>query len=129
MLIRKLLILSLSMLTVSQFTFADESKFTKQFSICMDNSRGTTSEMLDCMGIETKYQDTRLNKAYKEVMVTLTAECKSQLQQVQRAWIKYRDTNCNFYADSNADSLATLNSANCFMEITASRVALLQIGI
>lgn len=55
-------------------------------------------EMLDCMGTGTKYQDTRLNKAYKEVMVTLTAECKSQLQQVQRAsWIKYRDTNCNFY--------------------------------
>lgn len=100
---------------------ADEVGLTRQYSICMDRSGGVTVNMLDCIGAETTRQDARLNRAYKDVMVSLTPERKKQLQEAQRAWIKYRDANCNFYADPNVGTSAALNSNDCFMSSTASR--------
>lgn len=87
----------------------------------MDKSGGVTVDMLDCIGTETKRQDARLNKAYKEVMPQLSPARKKELQDAQRAWIKYRDANCNFYADPDGGTIATVNSNDCFMSATASR--------
>lgn len=106
---------------LSQIAFADDTGLTKQYSTCMDNSGGVTSGMLDCISAETKYQDIRLNKAYKKVITKLSTSRKKQLQDVQRIWLKYRDANCNFYADPDGGTLATVNSNDCFLSTTASR--------
>lgn len=87
----------------------------------MDNSGGITAEMLNCSSTEIKLQDTRLNKAYKEVMAQLPPLRKKQLQDAQRAWIKYRDANCNFYDDPDGGTMASVSSSDCFMSATASR--------
>lgn len=117
----KLFIFGLIIGGISQMASADEVGLTRQYSICMDRSGGVTVNMLDCIGAETTRQDARLNRAYKDVMVSLTPERKKQLQEAQRAWIKYRDANCNFYADPNGGTSAALNSNDCFMSSTASR--------
>lgn len=117
----KLFIFGLIIGGISQMASADEVGLTRQYSICMDRSGGVTVNMLDCIGAETTRQDARLNRAYKDVMVSLTPERKKQLQEAQRAWIKYRDANCNFYADPNVGTSAALNSNDCFMSSTASR--------
>jgi uncharacterized protein YecT (DUF1311 family) len=39
----------------------------------------------------------------------------------QRSWIKYKEANCNFYADPDGGTMAILNSNDCFMSSTASR--------
>lgn len=100
---------------------AQDAGLTKQFSACMDKSNSTTVDMLECIDAETKRQDGRLNKAYKEAMSQLSAERKKQLQQAQRAWITYRDANCGFYADPEGGSMARLVASDCFMSATASR--------
>jgi len=87
----------------------------------MEKAAGVTSDMLDCISAETKRQDARLNKAYKEVMGQLSLTRKKHLQEAQRAWIKYRDTNCNFYADPDGGTMATVNSSDCFLSATAAR--------
>jgi len=117
----KSFMLGLMLCCISQVTSADDVGLTKQFSICMDKSGGVTSDMLDCIGAETKRQDARLNKAYKDVMASLTPARKKQLQEAQRAWIKYRDANCTFYADPDGGTMATVSSHDCFMSATASR--------
>ena len=87
----------------------------------MDKSNGVTAEMFNCTGAETKRQDVRLNKAYKDLMVTLSPARKKQLQDAQRLWVKYRDVNCNFYADPEGGTIAQVNTSGCFMEATALR--------
>lgn len=94
---------------------------SKHFTSCMDKSNGVTTTMIDCIGAETKQQDVRLNKAYKELTAVLTPERKKQLLDVQRMWLKYRDANCAFYNDPDGGSLARVNANDCFMSATAAR--------
>jgi uncharacterized protein YecT (DUF1311 family) len=119
--LKKSFIVSLALCCFGQIAFADDVGLTKQFSACMDKSGGVTVDMLNCIGEETKNQDIRLNKAYKEVTTQISPARKKQLQDVQRTWIKFRDANCNFYADPDGGTMATVNSNDCFMSATASR--------
>ena len=117
----KKLILTLAFLCFSQGISAQDIGLTKQFSSCMDQSNGVTINMLDCIGAETKRQDLRLNKAYRNIINELSAERKKQLLTAQRAWISYRDANCQFYADPEGGSLARVSASDCLMSMTASR--------
>ena len=103
-------VLLLSLCCISQITFAEDIGLTKQYSVCMDKSDGVTSNMIDCIVAETNRQDVRLNKVYKAFMAELSAERKKQLQTAQRAWITYRDANCNFYFDPDGGTIARVNS-------------------
>ena len=120
--LRKILAAGLMLCCVSQIAIADGIGLSKQFSTCIDDSGGVTVEMLNCSAAEIELQDTRLNKAYKEVMVQLSQSRKKQLKDAQRAWIKFRDANCKFYADAEGGgSMVGLNSSDCIMSTTASR--------
>jgi uncharacterized protein YecT (DUF1311 family) len=79
---------------------AQESNLSKKYDACMDKSDGVTMDMMDCISAEIERQDVRLNRAYKSLMANLTPERKKQLQEAQRAWIKFRDLNCNFYHET-----------------------------
>lgn len=105
---------------------AQESNLSKQYSDCMDKSGGVTETMVGCIIIEYQHQDARLNKAYQALMGDLGAERKKQLQIAQRAWIKFRDTNCKFYDDPDGGSLARVNANGCMMSTTADRAGELE---
>jgi uncharacterized protein YecT (DUF1311 family) len=97
------------------------AKYSRTFDACMDKSGGVTVEMLNCISAETKVQDQRLNKNYKELMAQLSAARRKELTEVQRAWLKFRDLNCTFYADPEAGSIATVSSNDCVLAMTALR--------
>ena len=111
---------ALTCLIVSSIALAVETKNSVDFSACMDKSGGVTSEMLDCISAETKRQDVRLNNAYKRAGARLSVQRKRQLLDAQRAWIKYRDANCTFYAFEGG-TLAAVISNSCFMSATTDR--------
>lgn len=111
----------LVLLFSNQVIWADKTEFSKSYEICIDNSGGITVEMLDCMNVEMKIQDIKLNKNYKDLIQLIPFQRQKQLQEAQRAWMKYRDLNCNFYADPNFGTSASLNSTSCFLDMTASR--------
>ncbi|MEY3807090.1 MAG: hypothetical protein RI893_66 [Pseudomonadota bacterium] len=104
-------------LLAAQPSFADDNTF----SACMEKSGGVTNSMVDCIGQETKSQDVRLNKAYKEVMASVSSERKKQLQDAQRLWLKYREANCDFYYDPEGGTIARVNANNCFLSTTEAR--------
>lgn len=116
-----LLTLSLTALASSNLYAQEASLLSPKFSACMDKTEGTTNDMLNCVGEETKYQDSLLNKNYKTVIAQLSLDRQKQLKEAQRLWVKYRDANCNFYVDPEGGTMAVLNSASCFMETTAQR--------
>ena len=100
---------------------AQEINLTKQFSVCMDKADGVTQNMVECIDAEIKRQDARLNKAYKALVADLNPERKKQLLEAQRAWLKFRDTNCAFYYDPEGGTIARVQAVDCMMTMTASR--------
>jgi uncharacterized protein YecT (DUF1311 family) len=87
----------------------------------MDRSGGVTVEMIDCMAAELKRQDAALNANYKVLTNQLTPSRRKQLLEAQRAWIRFRDTNCQFYADPDGGTLAVVEANSCVLTMTASR--------
>ena len=116
-----LLLAALSIACVPVAASAVELGSSKQFSTCMDKSGGVTSGMIECITTEHKLQDARLNKAYKALSADLQPVRKTQLLEAQRAWIKFRDTNCSFYADPDGGSMARVNANDCVMRATTER--------
>ncbi len=79
--------------------------------------------MLDCIVDETMRQDKQLNAVYKQLLGTVSAARQKDLREAQRAWIKFRDANCDFYYDSEGGSSAQLIASDCRMTMTADRTA------
>lgn len=100
---------------------AQDAALSPQFASCMDKSGGVTMDMIDCIVAETSRQDARLNRVYKAAMGSLSAERKKQLQTAQRAWIKFRDANCDFYYDPDGGSMARVSANACVLTSTANR--------
>jgi uncharacterized protein YecT (DUF1311 family) len=108
------------LLSTSPLAAAD-NEMSQEYKACMDRSKGVTSEMLDCMSAEFTRQDARLNENYKILMAKLSAKRKEALLEAQRAWIKFRDANCNFYYDPEGGSAAHLGGNECVLNATADR--------
>lgn len=121
MILKRSLIAGIALCCLAQIVSADDIQYSKQYSDCIDKSEGITFNMLDCTHAETARQDARLNKAYKKVMSQLSPARKKQLQAAQRAWIKYRDESCTFYADPDGGTSATMASNDVFLLFTATR--------
>ena len=83
--------------------------------------------MINCMLAETGRQDARLNENYKRLLSKLGAERKNALIEAQRAWIRFRDANCGFYAVPEGGSAAAMAANECFLNATADRAKELQL--
>ena len=110
------------LLSTSPLAAAD-NEMSQEYKACIDRSKGVTGEMLDCMGAEFERQDARLNENYKKLMAKLSGKRKEALLEAQRAWIKFRDANCNFYYDPEGGSAAHLAGTDCNLNTTADRAA------
>lgn len=105
----------------SSLAVAGEPDYSQKFHQCMEKAAGETAGMLDCIDDETKAQDAKLNAAYKAAISGLDQSRTKQLQEAQRAWIKFRDANCQFYADPNGGTNAAVAANDCLLSQTASR--------
>ena len=108
-------------LCCASVAYGTEVLYSARYSTCMDRSGGVTYEMLDCINAEMKSQDAALNANYKVLTSQLTPSRRKQLLEAQRAWIRFRDSNCQFYADPDGGSLATIEANSCVLSMTASR--------
>jgi uncharacterized protein YecT (DUF1311 family) len=98
---------------------ATDADMTKQYLDCMERSGGITADMLECINKETARQDTVLNDKYKRLMSRVSNERQKLLLEAQRAWIKFRDANCSFYAEGG--SIAQVAANDCFLQATVDR--------
>jgi len=95
------------------------------YTQCMDKASSTVA-MSSCIGAETKLQDARLNRVYKQLMSKLEAASQKSLRDVQRQWIAYRDGNCNFHVQASGGTMAQLEGAMCMLDMTRERAAELE---
>jgi uncharacterized protein YecT (DUF1311 family) len=112
---------TLILVAASGMCGAAEPSYTKQFSACMSASDGVTDAMLDCIATETRNQDAMLNATYKVALKATRKPRQPRLQEAQRNWLKFRDSNCGFYADPEHGTSADVAAADCALSMTAAR--------
>jgi uncharacterized protein YecT (DUF1311 family) len=82
----------------------------------------TQTDINICWGNEYKAADAQLNKTYQQLVALLDAAERNQLKNVETAWIKYRDANCDFVADQyKGGSMRPMIYALCMADVTTNR--------
>lgn len=90
----------------------------------------TQAEMNICAGKEYKTADDALNRVYQQLVAKLEPAEKAQLKDVETAWIKYRDSNCEFVADQyKGGSIRPMIFGLCMADVTRNRTAELKAQI
>ena len=80
------------------------------------------AEMNICAGKEYKAADVDLNQVYRQLVAMLADEEKPQLKEAQTAWLKYRDSNCEFVADQyKGGTIRPMIHGLCLAEMTRNR--------
>jgi uncharacterized protein YecT (DUF1311 family) len=79
----------------------------------------------DCFRLEQSIWDELLNDNFKGLRQDLDDEQATKLRDMQRAWIAYRDTTCEFYYHKIQGSMSVPMTAACMARETARRALLL----
>ncbi|CAK9891203.1 MULTISPECIES: lysozyme inhibitor LprI family protein [Pseudomonas] len=118
-------LLAVALLTAISAAAQAQDEYSPAYGACMKTAASTLA-MNTCNGAEIKRQDSRLNSAYKKAMAGLEGPQQTQLREAQRAWIKYRDANCNLYYSLTGGTIDQLNGAGCILSSTRDRADELQ---
>jgi uncharacterized protein YecT (DUF1311 family) len=102
----------------------DATGLRHAYDTCLDASGGADAAMQDCISAEYVYQDARLNKIYKSLMVKIPKDEQARLRDEERKWIAYRDAHCKLAPDSGQGQ--RLESNDCAVEQTAKRATVLE---
>ena len=87
----------------------------------------TQVEINVCAGIEYQNADKRLNQVYQKLIPKLSATRRQKLIVAQRAWINFRDANCEFeQSQFEGGTMAPAAKAGCMAQLTKTRTAQLQ---
>ncbi|WP_397596909.1 lysozyme inhibitor LprI family protein [Silanimonas sp.] len=115
-----------SLLLVCTLLFpADASASDRQFDSCMDRAGGVTSGMLTCMGEAQERADSRLSATLNKAISSVSPARRASLNMAQETWLDYRKANCDFLADPEGGTSASLMAADCWLSLTQERVAFL----
>jgi len=104
----------------------DEGERQCLFSLVADRCIGDVGaapdrKLADCYEIEGSIWDDLLNQNYKRLLDTLDDEQAVKARAMQRAWIAYRDTTCQFYWDKIQGTMANHMKAACVARESARR--------
>lgn len=121
----RIIIVPAFLLALSSHASATEN-YSANYKVCIDQSEGVTSNMLNCNKNELKTQDARLNKNYKRAMSVLSAEQKIKLRDTQRLWLKYKEANCGMQATLTGGTIDMLFSSGCELDMTRERADTLE---
>jgi uncharacterized protein YecT (DUF1311 family) len=79
-----------------------------------------------CYHVEQDIWDELLNENFRTLRESLDDDQKEKLRQMQRDWIAYRNTTCEFYYHKIQGTMATEMTAACLARETARRALLLK---
>ncbi|CAN0598257.1 unnamed protein product [Ectocarpus sp. 12 AP-2014] len=105
-------------LLVSGIAYGEESP--QSHAGCMENAV-STADMVTCITEEFEREDQRLNDNYQQLRSQLSSDRQEQLLTAQRAWIAFKEANCDFYADPEGGSLARVEANACVLSETTDR--------
>jgi uncharacterized protein YecT (DUF1311 family) len=94
---------------------------------CTNSAEGSSNlGTANCYRAERTIWDDLLNENFKNLMASLDDQQTAKLRAMQRAWIAYRDTTCNFYWDKIQGTMAIPMGSACAARETARRALLLR---
>jgi len=93
---------------------------------CLNTSAGSTVADADCYRVEGMIWDDLLNENYKNLLGALDDNQTAKARAMQRAWLTYRDTTCQFYYDKIQGTMAVPMESACITRETARRALLLK---
>lgn len=86
------------------------------------NNPITTRDMVECQAMDHQAADDELNIAYQDARADQDQTGRIVLRDAQRAWIKYRDAECNRHADfARGGTIASTIKLSCLTEMTLQR--------
>lgn len=88
---------------------------------CANDPKSTTYGMQPCLSEEIQRQDARLNGAYAGALQILDPATKLKLRAAQRAWIAFRDADCEAVQASYSGAIAPIMQDTCYLERTSQR--------
>lgn len=87
------------------------------------NNPQTQSEMNICASIAYQNADRKLNQVYRQLLPKLSAARKQKLIAAQQAWIKFRDSSCEFERSAyEGGSIAPMIYGFCLANVTEHRI-------
>jgi len=95
------------------------------FGSCMNQAGGITSEMLSCIGEAQDRADARLDTTLGKAKSSISPARRASLYEAQERWLAYRQAHCDFLADPEGGTAASVISADCWLSLTEERVAFL----
>ena len=98
-----------------------EPKYSQTYKSCMKASGGITLTMWDCLKKESDRWKARMVRAYGAVTGKLGPKQKKNLITAQQAWLRYRQTNCAYYASETGGTIDRITSNTCWLELTSHR--------
>ncbi|MCL6755238.1 lysozyme inhibitor LprI family protein [Nostoc sp. CCCryo 231-06] len=91
------------------------------------NNPQTQSAINECTKLSYQNVDKKLNQVYQQLLPTLESSRKQKLIAAQLAWIKFRDTNCEFERSRyEGGSIAPTIYFGCLRNTTKLRTQQLQ---
>lgn len=84
-------------------------------------SAGGEAAHATCADNETAAWDAVLNGTWAQLKASLPAEVFAKLQEVQRAWLPYRDKKCAFVHILDDSMMGYMNAAQCRLDETSRR--------
>ena len=83
---------------------------------------GSQYEATQCAGREYKQADAELNKVYQQVLRQEDKDGQTRLKTAQLAWLKFRDTECEYEAgDYIGGTMRPMVAAFCLAAVTNDR--------
>ena len=81
----------------------------------------STMGQVQCISDAVMVQDARLNRNYAKAMAKLTPEQQDRLRAAQRAWIAFKDADCQSLQDDEWGSLSRVTANMCALDRTTER--------
>ncbi|MBW4560946.1 MAG: DUF1311 domain-containing protein [Mojavia pulchra JT2-VF2] len=130
LLLTSLSILALSSLSIAAVAMASTTPETTKIHLAQKfncNNAQTQVEINRCAQLSYQNTDKKLNQVYKQLLPTLSSSRKQKLINAQQAWIKFRDTNCEFERSQyEGGSVAPTIYFGCLEQTTQQRTQQLQ---
>jgi len=91
-----------------------------------DEASMPPSEVIACEERERVVWDAILNKSYQALLKALEEDQQKKLREMQRAWIAWRDKNCDFLYDYFQGTMANPMIAACLSRATGMQALYLR---
>jgi len=97
-------------------------KFSAAYYKCEESAAGSDMAMTECASAESERQDKTLNSVYRELVTRVPPDAKQALIKSERAWLSFRDAQCDFEYQQVGGTSAHVVGTECELGLTIRRI-------